>query len=514
MFRRVGVRLHGLHTLIKAVEEHRVVFVPDDIFKICALIKKEDVLELSKEPLFLASLSRSYYSLEGAGTNPFQKSLIESTLPRVAGTDPSDATAAVPVGSSSMRGRGDPRSATTPTSSIDPSASQVVAAREYLNELWRIARSPHDPSHDARDEGAGTEEEEQAVREVALADQETIHTCVRALETLARFFSPQETASLIKCLTKLGYQNHADLVWITRRATEVGASLAPSEACHVLLSLRHLGSTDSLTAINHRIAANAEALTFVDVLHVLQAFELETHTSPSTLHSLQRVVRRAVGMVEQSTTTRYHTLLLRSCARYSIHQPTVVVPVLMDVVRRFRRTVPEADLLPLLFTTCDMYLVGDRAIQHNAALQQRVTAILTAFTERLEELIPYMDAQRFDHIIDTLSLLPLDVTRAMQLLFQRLEQDSGLLPPPRLARCIQLLSSYPPAKGHPCVVALAFAVTARVEIFDRALLEGVVLSLAQQGFFTETFCNRLGLLGPGGRFEEVDALFALSSVAI
>lgn len=58
-----------------------------------------------------------------------------------------------------------------------------------------------------------------------------------------------------------------------------------------------------------------------------------------------------------------------------------------------------------------------------------------------------------------------------------------------LTNILNLLSTYPPARGSVCVVSLVFAAAVRARGIDHALLEDILLSLAMMQHFTDDFYN-------------------------
>ncbi|ESL08138.1 hypothetical protein TRSC58_04164 [Trypanosoma rangeli SC58] len=323
-----------------------------------------------------------------------------------------------------------------------------------------------------------------------------IHKHCKALELQLRQMKPFEVASLVRALATINYQDYTFTNLIARRSCEVASKLSSSELCRTYFNLSKLQSHDSLVAFVNQIEAQMERFHREQIQFVAMALERQPQIASAPARMVPKLLARAVSHFSEKDGVLYHRALLIVAARYNLSRHPAVMKIFEDASKHLEN-IPERDLLALLQSAVDL----------------NISAGTPGFTELLgkaEGAVFTIDIRHADALMDILSVLPIDTSGIMAKLMSRLVTDAGKLSITQLTFILDLLSSYPPAKGNACVAALAFAASLRADFFDREALEQVVLSLAQINLFSDDFYTLVSVLqGSKGGFRSFDKLASL-----
>lgn len=434
----------GLPALLRAVRAQQVSFEASDLYRLCALLKgEEDVLGMRSDNHLMASLAAQYAKMDKATLTPFQGILFDQVL----------------VHARTQSGRADSSQglplATTPSAMSSSSAGEPTAL-ERLGAIWEVVTDV-----------------QQADGSMSLSQQQAVESHVRALEKQLRQLQPYEVNSLIKSLSVINYRHYQHISLLSRVGCEVAPQLSHTDICRLYFNLHKLGTQDSLQAIVNIIIAHMAQLSATEVFLIAQALERQEHTSPASTRLTGALAPHAVKCLPEVDSPAYHRSMLVAMSRYNMRGHPAQVAILEDLSRHQDR-LQEHDLLPILRATLDM----DIASSANC---------YCVLLERIEQQIPTMHVRYLDGLMDTLSMVPADTTAAMKRLLDRLETDAGMLAIPQLRSILEMLSSYPPARGHVCIVSLGFAGALRAEFIDGQALESMVVSLAQLKHLTDDF---------------------------
>ncbi|RNF22479.1 uncharacterized protein Tco025E_03079 [Trypanosoma conorhini] len=510
--RRSAVWLQSgvLSMLIDAVSTRRVELGPEDVYKICALLKaKDDALLLQTNRPFLFGLHAEYLKMGPDAVAPFQRTFIDGVFAAhpvaddVTRAENSAGTAAAAAG---RQHRQQSTLALTTTTTTKDTPESALAAENNDNSRSKDAVVRKGAAAIRSDEEPTVEERIAAIWEVVQEYQSTnfvgtdgmqkIHRHCKALELQLRQMKPFEVASLVRALATINYQDYAFTNLIARRSCEVASKLSSSELCRTYFNLSKLQSHDSLVAFVNQIEAQMERFHREQIQFVAMALERQPQIASAPARMVPKLLARAVSHFSEKDSVVYHRALLIVAARYNLSRHPAVVKIIEDASKHLE-SIPERDLLALLQSTVDLGVPAG-------------TPGLAELLGKAEAVVSTIDIRHVDALMDILSVLPMDTGGVMANLMNRLVADGGKLTMPQLTFILDLLSSYPPAKDNACVSALAFAASLRAEYFDREALEQVVLSLAQLNQFSDDFYALVAVLqGNKGGFRSFDNLASL-----
>lgn len=472
----------GLPAVLRSVSEGKVRLGVPDLYRICALTKDgEDTLGLRVNESVMRALATQYAD-HAANTavgpiSPFQLALLEETLRPF--LNPSNSPNTEAGGSIIIAGSTSTSARTSSVALGEPTPQERLTA--IWNGLAEARQSPPPPQQvstpdDASAEPAGAgDAEEDGEYEVTSNIAQLIAPHVEALEKDLRRLSPAEVSRLIKALAVANHHNYSHTSLLSRRGCEVAAELPLKDVCTMYFNLHKINTHDSLHAMVNKIRAHVSELSAVDVFLVSQALERQAHTSSVSAGLVTALAPRAVAGLPAASSAAYHRAVLVAFSRYNMREHAAVAAVLRDVPAKASKA-HEKDLLMILQAACEL-----------GAVTPDLAPTYAAVLARLEETVPTMDIRNIDVLMDVLSFLPFDTSAAMQAVMARLDAAAGKLTVPQLAFTLQMLSNYPPAKGHICVVSLSFAAGLRAESIEAQHLEGIIVSLAQLQHFTDDF---------------------------
>lgn len=463
-----------LPRLLASVSHRHTPLEPDDVYRICALMKgNSDVLGLKAQTAFVAELARQYRGFPPDAMSPFQKTLVDSVLP-ARDFSPEAANAAVEeetvtpaeqseaeAGASFSTGRAEHSPAPRQTdndaarSSVSCTANGEPGGMERLAAVWELIQEA---------------QESQSVSKNTL---DSIEVHVRAIEPLLRQLSPAATSSLIKALAVVNYQVYEHTTLLSRRGCEVAGQLPRSELCRLYHNLHRLNTRDSLQPVVNGILQHINELTVEEVQFVTQALEHQTNPSSAGARLITPIAARALQLLSTTNDATYHRAVLAAMARYGVRNYLIVNAFLRDV-SRVETAASDWDIMVILKAAIDLHVPA-------------ASGVYDGLLTLVEKRVATTDVRNIDTLMDTLSMLPVDSSTAMQLLMTRLETDAGKLHIPHLTEVLRLLSTYPPARGQVCIVSLGFAAALRADSIEAGLLEDITVSLALLGHFTDDF---------------------------
>lgn len=449
-----------LQKLIARVVKAPPAFSLDELYRICVVIKNpQDPLQLQQNAAFVRQLAQQYGAMDLSAVPPFQKSLLEETL----------------------------RSAITSDSATDLSLSKAAGAAvsdgptalECLTAIWSLI----DEAHQEKTDFSGPR-------------MQSLEQLMSQLEGQMRKLSPSETVSLVKALSSVHYRNYQQVALISRRGCEVSGQLSHQEACQLYYNLSKLHCMDSLTPLVNRIVHFEKDLTAKDTHLVAQALERQTNSSFAGGKLLTSILSRASVIAKKFNSPSCHRSFLSAAARYGYNRHGAIPTLLNDLHRLPKKQFTMKELTVLLRSMTAL------AVPASHPMYKTLVGYVT-------ESVGSVELRHIDGLMDVLSETPVDSSSAMMQLMKRLEVDAGKLSIPQLARVLQLLSSYPPARGSVCVVSLSFAAAMRSESFEREVLVDVLLSLADLEHFTDDFFTVMRTLFQKGGFQKYDHLHTI-----
>ncbi|GET93575.1 hypothetical protein, conserved [Leishmania tarentolae] len=498
---QAALEISTLHRLLRHCARHPERLELAEMYKIGILLKDpSDALELSSNTEFLKSLASRYGQIR-ENASPFQKSLLDAVLPRLQSASKAGSSAAEV---SAEEGQVTVASASAPDTAIPVTAHDYFKAimdlakeaeAEHYRAVARDARASsscrlHSGSSVDMREGVSPVRSSKAVPvptvyddtgtrglDEALGSSRTqlLEAHLIALEPNLRQLSPAEICNLIKTLAKFHFTNYEHAVLLTRRGCEISGQLKRRELCQLFFNLHKLHTRDSLVAIVNQLLKHTTEMTADDVFLICQALERQESTSSASQRLLTPVLTQAIKKLCDAPSAAYHRALLVSMARYNVLQPVSLQAILGDWVQHWKATTSEWDLLRMFEAAASLMSAAKLE-----GLQQLV--------ERLTELASTMDVCHLDRAMDLLSMVPMDMsTKCMMLILTRLGDEAGRLSVRQVVFILQLLSTYPPAKGHTAVVSLAYVASVRAPSMDAESLESIVLSLAMLQLYTDDF---------------------------
>ncbi|PWV14750.1 hypothetical protein C3747_33g249 [Trypanosoma cruzi] len=516
----------ALAILINAVSTRRVELGPEDVYKICALLKtKEDALLLQKNRAFLSGLHAEYQKMDPDAVTPFQRTFIDgvfAALPSalLTSSDPSysspscidDERGARNSDVAAVSGKqNQPWSTVTTTketcangfatdinnTSNDENNSTSSGDNTAISRGNAVVRSDEEPTVEERIAAIWeVVQEYQSTNFLGTDGSQKIQKHCKALELQLRQMKPFEVASLVRALATVNYQDYTFTNLIARRGCEVASKLSLSELCRTYFNLSKLQSHDSMVAFVNQIEAQMDKLRHEQIQFVAMALERQPQIASAPARMVPKLLARAVSHFSEVDSVLYHRALLIVAARYNLSRHPAVLKIIQDSSKHLE-SIAERDLLAILHSLVDLGIPAG-------------TPGLAELLGKAEAIVTIIDIRHVDVLMDILSVLPIDTSGIMTKLMDRLIVDGGKLSIPQITFIMDLLSSYPPAKDNACVAALAFSASLRAESFDREALEQVVLSLAQLNQFSDDFYTLVSVLQKNkGGFRSFDNFASL-----
>nr|CCC94053.1 unnamed protein product [Trypanosoma congolense IL3000] len=492
-----NVKGKGLDMLISSVYSRHIDFSAEDVYKLCALLKaKEDVLQLKSNADFIRGLRVQYEKLDPNTVTPFQSSFIEGALTGIQHVD----VAQSPQSPSALGCMG-----VEPYGSVEKSADSCVSGKLSSSCVDIFAQKGlHLSTSIEEDTTIG--ERIAAIHEVVNESQkshfigsdgmEKIRKHCKALELKLRQMKPHEIASLVRALAIVNYQDYAYTNLLARRSCEIASKLSVSELCKTYFNLSKLQSHDSLVAFVNQIESQMEKLHQEQLQFVFMALERQPQIAFAPARMVPKLLTKAASLLCEVSDGAFYRSMLVVAARYNQRRHPAVGSIMSSLPNHVEG-ISDRDLLAILQSIVDLELSTN--VSGMSALLGRITVIADT-----------VDIRSVDTLLDILSVLPCDTQEIMEKLLNRLVEDAGKLSIPQVVSILDLLSSYPPAKGHACVASLSFAASLRAEFFDGEALENIVVNLGQLTHFSDDFYMLVGVLqNAKGGFRAVDKLFEL-----
>ncbi|KEG12820.1 hypothetical protein DQ04_01401040 [Trypanosoma grayi] len=499
--RRSARRLQAgaLAMLMDTVSTQRVELGPEDIYRICALLKaKEDTLMLQTNQAFLHGIRAQYQKMDVDAVTPFQRTFIDGAFAGLSigvlgshsetGKGENEMKSGTPAGVSEQR-----KASRSVADTLAVGAARTVATAKVTTADVSLV----EPAVEERISAIWESVQEcQSNKFVSSDGMRRIKSHCKALERQLRQMKPFEVVSLVKALATIHYQDYTFTNLLTRRSCEVASKFSSSELCRTYFNLSKLQSHDSMVAFVNQIEAQMEKLHQEQVQFVAMALERQPQIASAPARMVPKLLTRAVHHLPETEGAAYHRTLLVVAARYNLRRHPSVNKIFLDSARHMEN-ITERDLLAILQAAVDL------GISVN-------TPGLAELLKKAESIVETVDIRNIDAFMDILSVLPIDTGAIMAKVMQRLAVDAGKLSIPQVVFTLDLISSYPPAKGDPCIAALVFAASLRADSFDGEGLEQVVLNLAQLQQFSDDFYVLVSVLQNNkGGFRSFDRLASL-----
>ncbi|CCW69902.1 unnamed protein product [Phytomonas sp. Hart1] len=487
-----------LPLLLGAVRRGRISFNSDDIYRLCVLLQDaDDVLSLKKDKEFMTLIAHQFHSKYGSESEAnegnengkivalgaFQKSLIDQVLmPYIS----------LASSSEDLVVKGEVESAVMKLGSKvlkEPSAvERLNAILEIVSEVFVVSSSS--------DKNSSSSSQNHRVA-IGMDQMQTIEKHMGALESQLRSLTPINVCNLVKALARVNYQSHKHTSLLSRRSCEVATQIPSSKICKLFFNLHKLNANDSLHALVNQIILCMENFSADDVYLIAHSLERQLNTTPSAARMLSLLAKQAIKKMHKATSSTYHRSLLNALSRYGFRDIVAVSTLFQDLMR-FKDNISERDLPVIL----------QAAVNLRIPSSSKCYPMLLSRAEMLVE--KSLELHLIDSLMDTISLLPLDSTALMASVMARLDHDAGKLSNPQLVQIISLLSTYPPAKDHICIVSLSFTASVRKDSFDASGMESIIVSLSCLTHFTEDFFNIFEMLQLSkGGFRQLSSLLTV-----
>lgn len=457
MFRRVSSLLAfcPLAATVDLVTLRKVNLTADDLYQICMVIGAKDPLGLRTNTDFLASLAITHHHLPSGSLPPFQATMVETALKSIELTPEQIASGAPLKNAEAVSESQSPETALREVDDEDPKNITYTdpTIQERMEAIWEAVSLYH-------------------TGEYTPSDSQKIQTHCQALDPMIRKLSVAELLSLVQALATVNFYNFEFSTLIARRCCELAPEMSGKQLCRVYHNLMRLNVQDSLIAIVKRVEANVDELHWKDILLFTQALERQQNTTAAPSVLVPKLAHRVVSMLETIPTNAIYRSMLVSMARYNVHRHPAAA-ALIKAAGNDAVNLSDKDLLPILQALSTMKLFKSEGA---SALFNRATTVVSV-----------IDIRFIDQLVDIISLCNIDSTPFMNNLMIRLSADAGRLSIPQLVFLIDLVSSYPPIRGSPCAVALAFTANMRKESIDATKIELTTLGLARMAHFTDDF---------------------------
>jgi hypothetical protein len=421
----------------------------DDVFRICGIVSvsgaSADPLGLSLDTPFLLGLAHYYKKLDAAALQPFQKSLIVKAL----------GLGVIEHGGSSLSSSVVTTDGNKAVQGVDPEIDERITA------IWAIVNESREANH------------------IGATDLQKITRHCEAMALTLRSMNGTQAARLVKALAVMNYQNYNFTSVLARRCCEVATQWSGTTACQVLFNLLKLNIQDSLVAILNRIDASVETLTHPATFLFFQSMERQANTSAAAAKIVPKVATRAAALFSTAEAISYHRSFLVCLSRYGLGKHPSVVLCLNDCARfinsKQSRKIDLRDLMPILFTLVDLRVTPTT---------EGVPPLIEALNDRLTTI----DHANLFSVVEFLSVYPCSGSEGMMSkVLCRLENDCGRLTVPHFVGVLEMIASYPPAKGHPCLARFAFAAQTLKETLDADALERIIGCLLESEQLSDDF---------------------------
>lgn len=307
------------------------------------------------------------------------------------------------------------------------------------------------------------------------------------LMTLLPWLTAKPLLHIIRTLAHINHQDYVLAQKLSRRICELAGTLTTTQCARVLGQLYRLKVQDSLTIIVRRIENDPNGLALHDLMYIVQAAHAQTHVSAALQPLVGRSLYELSGRVGEKDMS-IHQLV--QCIEVAAKYGQATNPHVKFVVEGAARRASEMSDRQLAAT-----------LQHAHAMNLISSEVFAKLHARAVALVPSdggMDVRFLEPLLDVFSLLPFNSAAFMDGVLLRLSDDAGKLQVNNLVSVIELVASYPGAKGSIAVAALALAASMRKEVFDHQSLISVVLSLAQLGQLSDEFYELMEFLCGGG----------------
>lgn len=420
----------------------------DDVFRICGIFSggpASDTLGLLADASFVLGLASYYHKLDAQALQPFQKSLIIKAL-GLSATTPSTS-------------HGVEVAAAASSSALEGSNPEV---EERITAIWTIVNDSREANHVGSD------------------DMQKVNRHCDALQLSLRSLNGVQASSLVKALAVMSYQNYNFTSVLARRCCEVASQWNGQTACRVLFNLQKLNIQDSLVAVLNRIDADAQTLPVNATFLFFQAMERQPNTSAVAAKTVPKIATRAAALFSMAEAVSYHRSFLVCMARYGQGKHLAVVACLRDCARFVghhtgAKHVDMRDLMPILFTLIDLKV---------SPTTEGVAVLLHALQER----VPTMDHHHLYSVVEFMSVYSCTTGDViMSSVLARLEHDCAKLTVPHFVGVLEMIASYPPARGHPCLARCAFAAQSLKETLDADALERIIGCLLEVEQLSDDF---------------------------
>lgn len=441
----------AIDCLLDSVRHQRIKSVDaDDVFKMCAAFPSSGA---SADPLGLRSdiaIQKGLYCywqlIEPQNITAFQNSFIKDTFDKLNFVfTPEVACSAAPPTIAQHRG-------TVISGNDDISVDQRLAA------IWEIV------SQSQQENFVGGNE------------MKKIEGHCKALEELSfRTLSVNQLLSLIKALAVVHFKDYSLCSKLCRAVSPVASLLTVSQACNVLFNLMKLNAHDSMVAVVNKIDACVEQMNERDAMLFFQAAERQPNTSAVMAKCLPKLASRAAVLTPKATSVSFHRTFLGTMSKYNLGRHPSILVVVADLARFQNGGIKlDRDLPPLLQSLVELKIPP-------AAAGVSVVLNIT------KEAVRTCDIRSIEKYLDFLSVYPCDSTEMMETVMGRISQEANLLSSFQLTVVAELVSSYPPAKGHACGTAMCFSAAMTKEAFDAEHVERIIRSFVELHCFTGDF---------------------------
>eukprot|EP00758_Cryptobia_borreli_P003402 Tbor_TRINITY_DN3723_c0_g1::TRINITY_DN3723_c0_g1_i1::g.2374::m.2374 len=458
-------RFNPLSAVLTSVSTHKISLDADDLYRICMVVgANDDRLGLKGETEFLQALLRVYSSLPKGSIPPFQANMIDGALKGVKLIPSTDFNIT-------------PQSSTESSTSADTGSSEnneLVFSHDgqYGEGNEDLQNTPSaDPTIKERLDAIWECVELANTNSYTTGDAHKVQNHCKALDPMIRKLTVVEIVSLTRALATVNYYDLEFSTVIARRCCDLAPKMNGHQLCQTYFNLTKLNVQDSHVAIVRQIGEK-DNLQWRDIFLFAQALERQSNTSAAPMTVVPKLAQRSIEVLKDVKGTAFHRAMLVAMSRYNCHRHPAALQLLKEAAK-LSDNMHERDLIPILQMVVSMK-------------QFRADGVSGLFT-RANEIVNKMDIRYLDSLMDIVSLCPMDSTKFMNSVMNRLSTDAGKLTIAQLVFIIDLISSFPPVRGSPCAAALAFTANVKKDSIDGEKCELLMIALARMGHFTDDF---------------------------
>lgn len=286
---------------------------------------------------------------------------------------------------------------------------------------------------------------------------------------------PAELTYVTAVLSFINHQDYTLAQHLSRRACQVAASLSVSECCRMLLKLYKLKVHDSLTILVRKIEQDANNLALGDLTVVIHAAQLQSQTTASLQPLVARCLYLLAGRVGEG---HLSIVQLVTCVEVAAKFGQSANPASKQILDGAGRRAGEMT---------ERMLAATLQSAHSMNLLLNSKHLFEPLAARAVVLARTMDVRYLEPLLDVFSLLPFNSAPFVEAALTRLADDAGQLQTNHLVSVLELVASYPGAKGSTAIPALALAAAVRKDMLDQLSVTSVLLSLAQLHQFSDEF---------------------------